>query len=107
MCGGRGFEPDACVAWPTAEICAMSIEGSVDVAYRKKFQDAPHPAARRQEIIDEIRSRVSALQAAEGFGIDDVIEPSQTRAYLLNVLAQAPPRRQSSMPAKWRSISPI
>jgi acetyl/propionyl-CoA carboxylase alpha subunit/acetyl-CoA carboxylase carboxyltransferase component len=107
MCGGRGFEPDACVAWPTAEICAMSIEGSVDVAYRKKFQDAPDPTARRQEIIDEIRARVSALQAAEGFGIDDVIEPSQTRAYLLNVLAQAPPRRQSTMPAKWRSISPI
>lgn len=107
MCGGRGFDADACIAWPTAEICAMSIEGSVDVAYRRKFQDAPDPVARRQEIIDEIRERVSAAQAAEGFGIDDVIEPAQTRNYLLEVLARAPPRRQSSMPAKWRSIAPI
>ena len=107
MCGGRGFEADACVAWPTAEICAMSIEGSVDVAYRKKFQDASDPVARRQEIIDEIRARVSALQAAEGFGIDDVIEPAQTRDYLLNILSQAPARRHSTMPPKWRSIAPI
>jgi propionyl-CoA carboxylase beta chain len=77
MCGGRGFEPDACLAWPTAEICAMSIEGSVDVAYRKQFADAPDPAAKRQEIIASIRRRVSALQAAEGFGIDDVIDPAR------------------------------
>ena len=26
MCGGRSFDADACLAWPTAEICAMSIE---------------------------------------------------------------------------------
>ena len=32
MCGGRAFEADAAYAWPTAEICAMSIEGAVDVA---------------------------------------------------------------------------
>ncbi|WP_051952566.1 acetyl-CoA carboxylase family protein [Xenophilus azovorans] len=107
MCGGRGFEPDACLAWPTAEICAMSVEGSVDVAYRKQFVDAPDPAARRQEIIDGIRARVSALQAAEGFGIDDVIDPAETRARLLEVLALAPPRRPSGMPAKYRSIPPI
>jgi acetyl/propionyl-CoA carboxylase alpha subunit/acetyl-CoA carboxylase carboxyltransferase component len=107
MCGGRGFEPDACLAWPTAEICAMSIEGSVDVAYRKQFVDASNPAARRQEIIDGIRARVSAVQAAEGFGIDDVIEPGETRARLIDVFAQAPARRESSMPPKFRSIPPI
>jgi acetyl/propionyl-CoA carboxylase alpha subunit/acetyl-CoA carboxylase carboxyltransferase component len=107
MCGGRGFEPDACLAWPTAEICAMSIEGSVDVAYRKQFADAPDPAAKRQEIIASIRRRVSALQAAEGFGIDDVIDPAETRARLIDTLAMAPARRESSMPPKFRSIPPI
>ena len=30
--GGRSFEPDATFAWPTAEVCAMSIDGAVDVA---------------------------------------------------------------------------
>jgi propionyl-CoA carboxylase beta chain len=107
MCGGRGFDPDACLAWPTAEICAMSIEGSVDVAYRKQFADAPDPAARRKEIIESIRARVSAVQAGEGFGIDDVIEPRETRARLIDAFSQAPSRRESVMPPKFRSIPPI
>jgi propionyl-CoA carboxylase beta chain len=107
MCGGRGFDPDACFAWPTAEICAMSIEGSVDVAYRKQVANAPDPAAKRHELIAGIRARVSAVQAAEGFGIDDVIEPAQTRERLIEVLAQAPRRREPSMPPKFRSIPPI
>jgi acetyl/propionyl-CoA carboxylase alpha subunit/acetyl-CoA carboxylase carboxyltransferase component len=107
MCGGRGFDPDACLAWPTAEICAMSIEGSVDVAYRKQFVDAPDPTARRREIVESIRARVSAVQAAEGFGIDDVIEPGETRTRLIDTFAQAPARRESGMPPKFRSIPPI
>ncbi len=107
MCGGRGFDADICLAWPTAEICAMSIEGSVDVAYRKQFVDAADPQQARQDIIDDIRSRVSALNAAEGFGIDDVIEPAQTRPQLIDALSQAPARRPSTMPPKIRSISPI
>ena len=107
MCGGRGFKPDACLAWPTAEICAMSIEGSVDVAFRKQFIDAPDPAAARRELIEGIRSRVSPIQAAEGFGIDDVIEPGETRARLIAALEFAPQRRASDMPPKFRSIPPI
>jgi len=107
MCGGRAFDADACVAWPTAEICAMSIEGSVDVAYRKDYERSSDPGERRRELIAEIRSRVSALGAAEGFGIDDIIEPSETRSYLVEILEQAPPRRQSKMPPKFRAISPI
>ena len=74
MGGGRSFEPDASFAWPTAEVCAMSIDGAVDVAYRKDYEAAPDPVARRKEIIDDMRSRVSAVQAVEGFGIDDLID---------------------------------
>jgi propionyl-CoA carboxylase beta chain len=35
MGGGRSYDNNASLAWPSAEICAMSVEGSVDVAYRK------------------------------------------------------------------------
>lgn len=107
MAGGRGFEAEVSLAWPTAEICAMSIEGSVDVAYRKDYQSAEDPAACRQELIDGIRSLVTPLRAAGGFGVDDVIDPAITRRYLIDVLARAPARRSGSMPPKWRSIPPI
>jgi len=107
MAGGRSFDADACFAWPTAEICAMSIEGSVDVAYRKDYESAADPAKRRQEIIDSIRARIGPLQAAEGFGIDDLIDPRDTRRRLIEALRRAPDRRDIGMPPKFRSISPI
>jgi propionyl-CoA carboxylase beta chain len=107
MCGGRSFSADACFAWPSAEICAMSIEGAIDVAYRKEYQSAPDPAARRQEMIDETRRRVGALRGAEGFGVDDIIDPRDTRRRLIEVLAYALPRRPDDHPPKFRSIVPI
>jgi propionyl-CoA carboxylase beta chain len=107
MCGGRGFGSDASLAWPTAEICAMSIEGSVDVAYRRDYEAASNPQARRQEIIDEIRAQVSPLRAAAGFGVDDIIDPAETRRVLNTVLDRAPRRRENPMPPKYRAISPI
>lgn len=107
MGGGRTFEPDAVFAWPTAEICAMSIEGATDVAYRKDYEAAPDPGARRKEIIEEMRRNVSAFKAAEGFGIDDVIDPCTTRERLIEVLSRAPARRVTRRPPKFRSIPPI
>ncbi len=107
MAGGRSFDADACFAWPTAEICAMSVEGSVDVAYRRDYEAAADPAARRRALIAEIRAEISPIKAAEGFGIDEVIEPEETRPRLLDLLARVPARRDNRLPAKYRAISPI
>lgn len=107
MCGGRSYAADAAFAWPSAEICAMSIEGAIDVAFRKEYEAAPDPPARRAEMIDETRTRIGALRAAEGFGIDDIIDPRDTRRRLAEVLDSAPPRRPADHPPKFRSISPI
>jgi propionyl-CoA carboxylase beta chain len=107
MAGGRSMQADAAFAWPSAEICAMSIEGSVDVAYRRDYAAAPDPAARRQELIDGIRARTGALRAAEGFGLDDVIDPRDTRARIIEVLRQAEGREHGGMPPKKRAIPPI
>lgn len=85
----------------------MSIEGAVDVAYRKVYEAAPDPKARRQEIIDEMRGNISAMQAVEGFGIDDLIDPRTTRARLIEVFARTPMRRVTRRPPKFRSIPPI
>lgn len=107
MCGGRSFAADASLAWPTAQICAMSVEGSVDVAFRKQYEAAPDPAAKRQEMIDDIRSHINSMRAAEGFGIDEIIDPRDTRRHLIETLAQCPPRRPNDHPPKFRSIAPI
>jgi acetyl-CoA carboxylase carboxyltransferase component len=108
MNGGHGFGADLTVAWPTAEICAMSIEGAVDVAFKHEVNAAPDPAARRAEMIAEHRSRVSPLRAAQGFGVDDIIDPRDTRPLLIESLIRMAPRRHSGGgPRKFHDISPI
>jgi propionyl-CoA carboxylase beta chain len=85
----------------------MQIEGAVDVAYRKEYEAAPNPAAQRQELIDGFYEKVNPLRAASGFGIDDVIDPADTRAVICRVLRFAQPRRESGMPPKFHGIEPI
>lgn len=107
MCGGRTFSADATLAWPTAQICAMSIEGAIDVAFRREYESAPDPAGRRREMIEETRQRIGVLRAAEGMGIDEIIDPRDTRRRLIEVLSQTAPRRSNDHPPKFRSIVPI
>ncbi|MFT4263825.1 MAG: carboxyl transferase domain-containing protein [Nocardioides sp.] len=107
MGGGRSIEADLSLAWPTAEICAMPIESAVDIAYRRDYEAAPDPAARRAELVDTFRANVDPYQAADGFGIDDVVAPSETRALLAEALERIPRRRPSRVPEKRRTVSPI
>ena len=107
MNGGQpSFQAEACVAWPTAEICAMSVEGAVDVVYRRDYQSATDPAARRKELIDLFKSRLGAIRAAEHFHIDDVIDPRDTRKFLFDTLSRSRRRRDHGF-QKYRTISPI
>jgi acetyl-CoA carboxylase carboxyltransferase component len=108
MCGGRSFDADLCVAWPTAEICAMSVEGAVDVAYQKQVGAAPVPAEKREQLIARFREQLGALHAAEHFGIDDVIDPRDTRSVIAATFARCLPRKASrGWPDKRHGISPI
>jgi acetyl-CoA carboxylase carboxyltransferase component len=107
MCGGRSFDADISVAWPTAEICAMNIEGAVDVAFRKVYEGEPDPVAARQAVVELFRARVGPLEAAGGFGIDDIIDPADTRAVLIETLDQLPRRRLDGLGTRTRGISPI
>ena len=108
MCGGRSFDADLCVAWPTAEICAMSVEGAVDVAYARQVAASVDPLARRTELIDRFREQLGALHAAAHFGIDDVIDPRETRSVIAATLERCPERkRQLAWSQRPHGISPI
>jgi acetyl-CoA carboxylase carboxyltransferase component len=107
MAGGRSFDADAAFAWPTAEICAMSIEGAVDVAFRRQFQDADDPVAARKHLIDGIRDQTGAVHSLADFGLDDVIDPRETRQILIETFDTCPARHQDKSPPRIRPISPI
>ncbi len=107
MAGGRSFNAEASLAWPTAELCAMQIEGAVDVAFRRDYESAPDPTARRSELIDSFYQQVNPMRAASGFGIDDVIDPADTRRVISRVLANSAPRSTRHVPPRFHAIEPI
>jgi len=75
---------DLNLAWPTAEIAVMGPEGAVEIINRRELAEAEDPDARKRELADQYRTRFANpyVAAARGY-IDDVIEPSSTRARLM------------------------
>ncbi len=83
--GGLNFK----IAWPSAEWGSLPVEGGVKAAYRREIEAAADPAAKEAEIEDEIRRMASPLRTAEAFGVEDVIDPRETRPYLCRFLEAA------------------
>ncbi len=95
------------VAWPNAEIAVMGPEGAVNIIHRKEIQSAQNPNALRQQLIDEYRETfASPYQAASHGYVDAVIEPSQTRATLINALQMLQNKRDAN-PRKKHGVMPV
>jgi acetyl-CoA carboxylase carboxyltransferase component len=96
---------DLNLAWPTAEIAVMGPEGAVEIIYRRDLKEADDPAARKSELAAEYRERLAnPYVAAENGYIDDVIEPRETRARLINGLEVFQNKRDSNPPKKHGNI---
>jgi propionyl-CoA carboxylase beta chain len=107
MGGGRSINSEAAFIWPTAEVCAMGVEGAVDIAFHHDYESAANPAARRQELIEELFGQVTPFRAASGFGVDEILDPVETRARLINVFRMNSGRRLIYMPPKVHAIDPL
>jgi acetyl-CoA carboxylase carboxyltransferase component len=79
------------LAWPSAEWGSLPIEGGVAVAYRREIAAAPDPVKRQREIEEELRRLNSPFRTAEAFGIEDVIDPRETRQVLCRFVEAAQP----------------
>ena len=82
------------VAWPTAEFAGMNIEGAVKLGFRKELAAITDPEVRRAEFERRTRTaydEAKAVNAVMGGGIDDVIDPAETRTWLANGLRRLPP----------------
>jgi acetyl-CoA carboxylase carboxyltransferase component len=99
MVGGSLHEPLLTVAWPSAHLGPMGLEGAVRLALRKELEAIEDEAEREQRVKDltvQATENARAVNAAQLFEIDDVIDPADTRALLIATLgaatAQPPPR---------------
>jgi acetyl-CoA carboxylase carboxyltransferase component len=102
MVGGSLHEPLLTVAWPTAHLGPMGLEGAVRLALRKELEEIAEESEREQRVRDltaAAEENAKALNAATLFELDDVIDPAETRGLVAATLRAAasapmpPPRR--------------
>jgi propionyl-CoA carboxylase beta chain len=102
----KSIGADLAFAWPSAEIAVMGPQGAVNIIFRKELEAADDLETRRAELVEEYTERfANPYVAAERGYVDDVIDPSDTRAVLCRALAmlrtkqeKLPQRKHGNVP---------
>jgi len=97
---------DVNVAWPTGEVAVMGASAAVGIIHRRRINEAEDPEAEREELIADYEEKFyNPLTAAEMGFIDDVLDPRETRPYLIKALSmirtkrpERPPRKHGNIP---------
>ncbi|PHQ66197.1 MAG: propionyl-CoA carboxylase [Sneathiella sp.] len=79
------------LAWPSAEMGALPVEGGVAVAFRRQIEAAEDPDKLRAELEAELAVQQSPFPRAESFNVHDVIDPRETRPALCQWIAWISP----------------
>jgi len=90
MAGGSFKAPAFTISWPTGEFGGMGLEGAVKLGFRKELAAAPDPETREamfQRMVEQLYERGKAVNMAAHFEIDAVIDPVETRAWILSAIA--------------------
>jgi acetyl-CoA carboxylase carboxyltransferase component len=76
-------------AWPSGDWGSLPVEGGLEAAYRSEL-DA---SSNRQELLEEIRERLESVRSpfrtAEHFGVEEIIDPRETRPLLCDWVRDA------------------
>jgi acetyl/propionyl-CoA carboxylase alpha subunit len=83
------------VSWPTGEFGGMGLEGHVRLAFRRELEEAQDPASREvlyQQLVKEMYEKGTGISLAEYLEIDDVIDPADSRSWVIRGLRSLPPR---------------
>ncbi|MBI4083814.1 MAG: propionyl-CoA carboxylase [Candidatus Lambdaproteobacteria bacterium] len=69
-------------AWPTGNWGSLPLEGGIAAAYRRELQTHPDPKARIAELEEHFEPYISPYRTAERFGVENIIDPRETRPLL-------------------------
>jgi len=102
----RHLNADFVFAWPLAEIAVMGPEGAANIIFRKEIAESDDPEKMRRQKIKEYKAKFANPYVAASRGyVDAVIEPSETRHFLIHALEVSetkdvtlPDRKHGSIP---------
>jgi len=101
MGGGCHRVPGFVVAWPTSEFGGMGLEGQVKLGQRARLEAIEDPVERQEayeRMVANAYERGRGLNAAHVYEIDDVIDPADTRRWVMAGLKGAAPRGPGFQP---------
>ncbi len=104
MAGGSFKAPLFVVSWPTGEFGGMGLEGAVKLGYRKQLAELEDPDERKalyDKLVAEMYEKGKAISMASYFEFDDVIDPAESRRWIMNALTSVPapePRKGKKRP---------
>ena len=94
MTGGSFHAPVFIASWPTGEFGGMGLEGAVRLGYRKELE-AVADLGERQKLFEQMVAKSyeigKAINMAAFLEIDAVIDPVETRTWILRGLKSMPP----------------
>jgi acetyl-CoA carboxylase carboxyltransferase component len=90
MAGGSFKAPVFTISWPSGEFGGMGLEGAVKLGFRKELESIEDEKARDemfQKMVALAYERGKAINMAEHFEIDAVIDPIDTRRWILTAIS--------------------
>jgi acetyl-CoA carboxylase carboxyltransferase component len=93
-------------AWPSGEWGSLPIEGGVQAAYRRQIEASEDPQALRKEIEKRLSKVISPFRTAEIFGVEEIIDPRDTRPLLCEWIETAYRLLPSQLGSKKRGMRP-
>ena len=104
MCS-KHIGADVNVSWPTGEIAVMGAPAAVGIIFRRQIAEAENPEEKRRDLIAGYEEQFSnPMVAAEMGYIYDIIDPRETRPYLIKALQMVRTKRRERPPRKHGNI---
>jgi acetyl-CoA carboxylase carboxyltransferase component len=106
---GPAFEPDCCIALPSASIAVMGPQAAINAVYYNQLQaidDEAERAAKTEQLREEYAADIDILHLASELVIDAVIEPEDLRGELIRRFAHAQSKRRD-WPEKRNPVTPV
>jgi acetyl-CoA carboxylase carboxyltransferase component len=106
---GPAFDPDCCIALPTASIAVMGPSAAINAVYYNQLQAIADPeerATRTEELRREYAEDIDILHLASELVIDAVIQPEDLRAELIRRFALAVGKHRE-WPDKRNPVTPV
>jgi methylmalonyl-CoA decarboxylase subunit alpha len=106
---GPAFEPDCCIALPSASIAVMGPQAAINAVYYNQLQaieDDAERARRTEELRREYAEDIDIMHLASEIVVDAVIEPQALRGELIRRFAHAA-RKRREWPARHNPVTPV